>query len=94
MPCFWRGAGNEPSTARAFGPIERGGPQGSFEMATWVKCTGKSGVCYVNIDRVEYARRDSQSSGSCLFLSGRRNECMVVNEPPEELIRLPDSFRR
>jgi hypothetical protein len=68
--------------------------KGSVEMATWVKCTDKTGIYYVNFDRVEYVRRDLQGNGSCLFLSGHRDECMVVNEPPEELIRLPDSFRR
>ena len=36
-------------------------------MATWVNCTGKTGIYYVNFDRVEYVRRDLQSNGSRLF---------------------------
>jgi hypothetical protein len=66
----------------------------SSEMATWVKCTDQTGVCYVNFDRVERVRGDLQSGGSCLFMAGHQSECLIVNERPEELIRLPDSFRR
>jgi formate-dependent phosphoribosylglycinamide formyltransferase (GAR transformylase) len=63
-------------------------------MATWIKCTHtKREVVYVNLDNAVTVTRNDVADrvaerGTVISFMGGEQLCIVVNEQPEEIIKI------
>jgi formate-dependent phosphoribosylglycinamide formyltransferase (GAR transformylase) len=63
-------------------------------MATWIKCTNtKREVVYVNLDNAVTVTRNEVADrvaerGTVISFMGGEQLCIVVNEQPEEIIKI------